>query len=126
MHWDRWRTWERWPALGRTWPRGRARDLRCEMDAGLFLVGGGPWLAALLLRFELAARRAAISDPARPPCRRRLLGEALQMQAEMQEAHVALTVAGAVPLWRSRYMCRRDFFKFSGRDVMPRARRARG
>ena len=69
--------------------RSKARCLHCEDDAGLFLVGCAPWLSALLLPYDLAARRvqrawrAAVGDPSRRLCRRRLLREAQQMDAEL-------------------------------------------
>ncbi len=67
----------------------KARRLHCEEDVGLFHVGRAPWLSALLLRYDLAARRvqrawrAAVGDPSRRLCRRRLLREALEMDAEL-------------------------------------------
>jgi len=71
-------------------PAGNCLRLQCEFDANMFLVDGGPWLSALLLRFDLAARRIqrawreAISDPSRSPCRRRLADEARQMAEDMR------------------------------------------
>ena len=61
------------------------RRLHCEADVDLFLVGRAPWLSALVLRYDIAARRIqrswrrAVGDPSMQLCRRRLLGEAREL-----------------------------------------------
>ena len=66
--------------------RTHSRTLHCEADVDLFLVGRAPWLSALVLPHDIAARRIqrswrkAIGDPSMQLCRRRLLDEARELE----------------------------------------------
>ena len=64
----------------------RSTPLHCEADVDMFLVGRAPWLSALVLPHDIAARRIqrswrkAIGDPSMQLCRRRLLDEARELE----------------------------------------------